>query len=188
VDFVVVGFGLGALAVLLGLGVRDLGPWTRPVPRAGRGDLAWAEIARRVARGRACRAGGLVATLGGTAICAVTFLALVAGLGDTAALWVVVATVALAALALVGWAVLYRRTQAAGRPVAPVSRATRARGSRLDAAGRASRRARIAAGRRLPAPDEQGGRRGEPAYSADEADYEFAVGGDEEGSARAGRA
>ena len=106
-DFVVVGFGLGALAVLLGLGVRDLGPWMRRV-RQGR-VLTWPEIAQRVAWGRRCRAGGLVVALAGGAIWLATLVALAAGAGDRTGLAMVLATVSLAAGGVFAWAIAYAR-------------------------------------------------------------------------------
>ncbi len=106
-DFVVVGFGLGALAVLLGLGLRDLGPWTRRV-RQGR-VLTWPEIAQRVAWGRRCRAGGLVVALAGGAIWLATLVALAAGAGDRTGLAMVLATVSLAAGGVFAWAIAYAR-------------------------------------------------------------------------------
>jgi hypothetical protein len=107
VDFVVLGFGLGALAVLIGLGVRDLGPLRRRVSR--RGELAWSEVARRVAWGRACRAVGLLATLAGAGVCFVTLVALALGVSDSAGMIIVIVAL-LVALVLIGaWCILDRR-------------------------------------------------------------------------------
>ena len=106
-DFVVVGFGLGALMVLLGLGLRDLGPWFWRIS-------PWREIAppvlvRRVAQGRGCRAGGLVLTLAGGAILLTTILALAAGAGDRAGLLLVAGTITLAAGGALAWLLAYVR-------------------------------------------------------------------------------
>ena len=126
-DFVVLGFGLGALIVLVGLGLRDLGPWLRRVPRPGRDMLQWSEVGRRVAWGRACRAGGLVLTLGGASVCLATLLLLIAGAGDDFGMSVVVACLLLALVALGGWAALFARRSGDGRQVH-----ARAGGGRAD--------------------------------------------------------
>jgi len=102
VDFVVVGFGVGALGVVLGLLARDIGPWFRRVP-SGRA-LPGAELARRVAWGRRCRAGGAVVAIAGGAVCAATIVALLAGVGDGAGLAAVLLTLVGALLAVAGWA------------------------------------------------------------------------------------
>ena len=106
-DFVVVGFGLGGLSVLLGLGLRDLMPWFWRV-RAERERIP-SEVARRVARGRGSRAGGLVVALSGGAICFVTLLLLLAGVGDRTGLLIVSATVTFGALTAAGWLYAYIR-------------------------------------------------------------------------------
>ena len=108
-DFVVLGFGVGALLVLVGLGVRDLGPMLRRLPRPGLADLPWSEVARRVAWGRACRAAGLVVTLAGAALCLVTLLVLVAGAGDGLGMGLVLGMLATTVLVSAGWALLFVR-------------------------------------------------------------------------------
>lgn len=108
-DFVVVGLGLGALAVLLGLAARDLGPMVRRVPRDG---LAWAEVAARVRWGRACRAAGLVLALAGAGIALLTGVALLARVSDDTGMWVVLGGILVAALAIGAWALRYRMAPA----------------------------------------------------------------------------
>lgn len=105
-DFVVVGLGLGAFAVLLGLAVRDLGPLFRRIPRDGA--LPWTEVAERVAWGRRCRAAGLVVAIAGAAVCLITGIALLARVSDSAGMWTVVVALVGALLAVVAWAVRYQ--------------------------------------------------------------------------------
>jgi len=105
VDFVVVGFGLGALAVLLGFALRDVGArWSRV--RDGT-VLPAGALARRVARGRACRAGGRALAVGGGAACGATLVALLAGVGDRTGATLVLAVLLLAFAALLVWSFAY---------------------------------------------------------------------------------
>lgn len=90
-DFVVAGFGLGAVLMLVGFAVRDLGPLRY---RAQQDDAVarrlWSDLCRRV--------GAMIVT-GGFATCLVTLVLLLAGVGDkTGALLVI----AVSALAVVG--------------------------------------------------------------------------------------
>jgi hypothetical protein len=117
VDFVVVGFGIGALGVVLGFLVRDVGPWLRRVPRGG--GLGRGDVARRVAWARACRAGGSVLALAGGAVCAVALLALLGGAGDRAGLVAVLVALGLALLAMLAWAGAYVRRNPRPRRAAP---------------------------------------------------------------------
>jgi hypothetical protein len=123
VDFVVVGFGFAALGVLVGVLLGDAGPRRRRV--APTVPLPAAECERRIAWGRACRAGGRVVTLAGLTVAAVTVLALVVGLGDRAGAVLVMATLALAMVAILGWATVYadrhhpRSLRRGGRPAVP---------------------------------------------------------------------
>jgi hypothetical protein len=91
VDFVVAGFGLGAVLMLVGFAVRDLGP-LRYRSQAD-GDVAarqWSDLCRHV--------GTLIVT-GGFAICLATLLLLSVGVGDdTGAVLVVL----VAAAAVIG--------------------------------------------------------------------------------------
>src|SRR5262245_18354267 len=103
--------------VLVGLGLRDFGHWLRRVPRAGGDVLAWTEVGRRVAWGRACRAGGLVLTLGGAGVCLATLLLLIGGSCDSVGMNVVVACLLLALAGLGGWAALFARRSGEGPPV-----------------------------------------------------------------------
>lgn len=114
-DFVVLGFGIGALAVLVGLGIRDLGPMLRRVPRGERSDLPWSEVARRIGWGRACRAAGLVVTLSGAALCLLTLLVLIAGAGDGFGMGAVLGALAIALVVGGIWAALFVRPANPGR-------------------------------------------------------------------------
>ena len=105
VDFVVVGFGVGALGVLLGLLARDAGSWHWPRPAAG--DASTASIARRIAAGRASRAGGRVLALGGAVTCLATLLALLLRLSDRAGALLVLAALVLATAGAIVWAAVY---------------------------------------------------------------------------------
>ncbi len=109
VDFVVLGFGIGALAVLLGLALRNLGPWPRRI-RQGQ-VLRWSEVTRRLAWGRACRAAGLVLAIAGGFLCFATLAALIARANDRTGALIVLFASALALLASVGWALVYARRQ-----------------------------------------------------------------------------
>ena len=104
-DFVVVGLGVGALAILLGLTSREAGPRWWPLGRDQ--PLVPAEQARRLAIGRAGRAGGLVLCLAGGAIVVVTIIALGLSLSDQAGAILVMATISVTVLAGVAWAALY---------------------------------------------------------------------------------
>ncbi|MDQ3780000.1 MAG: hypothetical protein M3354_05585 [Chloroflexota bacterium] len=104
-DFVVVGLGVGAFVVLLGLTIRGAGP-RRGALRADP-PVSPAEVGRRLAIGRACRAGGLVACIAGTGILLVTVTALLLSLSDRAGAVVVMVAVSAAVLGGVGWAILY---------------------------------------------------------------------------------
>jgi hypothetical protein len=152
-DFVVLGFGLGALAVLIGLGVRDLGPLLRRVRRDA--DLAWSEVARRVAWGRACRALGLLAALGGAAVCSLTLLALMFGASDGTGMTLVVLTLLVVALLLGTWFLLDRRRGATGGALGAVGRLGATFGAlrrRPLGAGPPARPARRPARRAVAAP------------------------------------
>ncbi len=117
VDFVVLGFGLGALVVLLGLALRNLGPWARRI-RQGQ-VLPWSEVSRRVTWGRACRAAGLVVAIAGGFVFSMTLVALVGRVSDATGALVVLFASAAALLACVGWALVYARRQARLAPVLP---------------------------------------------------------------------
>jgi hypothetical protein len=128
VDFVVVGFGLGALAVLLGLLLRDIGPRRLRV-RPGL-VLAASEVVRRVAWGRGCRAAGRTLALAGAALWLVPVVALVAGLSDRIGAILVLAVLVLATGGVGAWAVAYAHRYHP-RPVRrrPAGRATPPRGT-----------------------------------------------------------
>lgn len=104
-DFVVVGLGVGALAILLGLMSREAGSRWWPLRRDQ--PLAPAEQARRLAIGRAGRAGGLVLCLAGGAIIIATLIALGLNLSDQAGAILVMATISVTVFAGVAWAALY---------------------------------------------------------------------------------
>ncbi len=104
-DFVVVGFGLGALGLLLGLLLREAGAWWWRV-RTNLERPA-AEVVQRIAYSRACRAGGRMLTIGGAAACGMTLLALLAGLSDRAGASVVVGSLTVIGFAIGAWAIAY---------------------------------------------------------------------------------
>ena len=118
-DFVVVGLGIGALAVLLGLAIRDLGPFFRRIPRDG--SIPWSEVAERVAWGRRCRAAGLVVAIAGAALCLITGVSLLARTADSTGMWIVLASLGLAVLAIAAWA--FRYSTLDRTPVVPSSHA-----------------------------------------------------------------
>jgi len=105
VDFVVVGLGLGAVGVLVGLALRDLAPLRSRV-RADRVMVA-TDVARRVAFGRGARAVGRVIVLCGAALWLATLLALTLGVSDRAGAVAVMVTLAIALLAAVAWMFMY---------------------------------------------------------------------------------
>ena len=122
-DFVVVGFGLGALGVLLGLLLRDVGPWWRRArPEQA---LEASELIRRVAWGRGCRAAGRTLALAGGALCLMPVVALIAGLSDRLGAILVLAVLALATGGVVAWSATYAHRYHP-RPLRrhPVGRAT----------------------------------------------------------------
>ncbi len=113
-----VGLGVGALAILLGLTMRDAAARWRPV----RPDqpLPPARIARRMAIGRAGRAGGLVLCLAGAAIAVVTLIALVLGLSDRVGAILVMVVISVAVLGGIAWGITYtHRYHPRPLPVAP---------------------------------------------------------------------
>ncbi len=104
-DFVVVGFGFGALSVLLGLLLRDLVPWWFRVP-LGR-PLPERVVRRRVAHGRLGRAGGAVLAIVGSLLGLVALITLLLNAGDRTGLEVVFTALAAALLAILGWTFVY---------------------------------------------------------------------------------
>lgn len=145
-DFVVLGFGVGALAVLLGLAARDLGPMLRRVPRDG--SVPWAVVTERVTWGRACRAGGLVVALAGAMLCVLTGAALLARASDDTGLFVVLGGVVAVLIVIAAWAIRYimRRNEQPDRPTKgqrPTKKTRPYRSERLDRSTRS-----VAAGSR----------------------------------------
>ena len=121
-DFVVAGFGFGALVLLLGIGLRDLGPRVRGV-RPG-ATLAWTDVEARLRWARGCRATGLVLALGAGGVCLMTAVALVAQVGDATGSVMVTASAFGSVLVSIGWAFAYagheRRHWRPVRSAAPV--------------------------------------------------------------------
>ena len=105
VDFVVVGFGLGALGVLLGLTLRDAASWRWRI-RSDR-QLAAPELVRRVAIGRACRAGGRVLAVAGGSACLATLLGLLLRLSDRAGAALVLVLLLLVTAGAIAWSAVY---------------------------------------------------------------------------------
>ena len=101
-DFVVVGLGIGAFAVLLGLAIRDLGPFFRRIPVDG--SLTWAEVGQRIAWGRRCRAAGLVVALAGAVLCLATGISLLSRVSDSTGMWIVLAVLVIALVIIAAWA------------------------------------------------------------------------------------
>lgn len=147
-DFVVVGFGLGALSVLLGFALRDLGPRRRAIPPDA--TLPVAEVTRRVAWGRACRAGGGILALAGTLVWLVTFAALVGQAGDELGDLLVLTSCVVALALIAGWFFAYRRL--AQHPFSWFLTRRRSR-----SAGRARRGAHHRARHRRPSAAHAGG-------------------------------
>lgn len=104
-DFVVVGLGVGALALLLGLTIRELGSrWWSIRPDE---PLSAPDQARRLAIGRVSRAGGVVLGLAGGLILIATVAAIALGLPDRTGAIVVMAVVTVAVLGTVAWGAVY---------------------------------------------------------------------------------
>ena len=104
-DFVVIGFGLGALVLLLGMIVQQVGPTFFRVPRTP--PLAWAVFSHRRSRLRTCRAAGRMLAIAGGGICTVTFLALVAGVNDRVGAGLVLTAVLFALLGFLAWIAVF---------------------------------------------------------------------------------
>ncbi len=147
-DFVVLGFGVGALAVLLGLAARDLGPMVRRVPRDG--SIPWSIVAERVTWGRACRAGGLVIALAGATLCVTTGAALLARASDGTGMLVVLGGVVVVLIAIAAWAIRYRMspTEQPERAARNPRSKEKTRSSRSERADRSTRSAASGARRR----------------------------------------
>ena len=104
-DFVVVGFGFGALGVLLGLVLRDALLWRWLIPRNR--ELPVRELRRRVAWRRAGRTGGGVVALASAGVGGVAMVTLLAGASDRTGLLVVFAALTAALIAVAAWAAAY---------------------------------------------------------------------------------
>ena len=104
-DFVLLGFGTGALLILAGRGIRAYGPRFRGQQRDP--DAPFREFAASNTWRRYCRGIGLVASLGGLFLCALTLLLLLANVSDRAGM--VVLTLSLLALLIAAgiWAALF---------------------------------------------------------------------------------
>jgi hypothetical protein len=117
VDFVVAGFGLGAAIVLGGFAVHDLGPLVRRRARDDPRRSAWSAV---------CRSIGMVAIGAGLAICLVTLLALILGVGDGTGRRLVTAVSIVAIPAAAAWSAILLRRYARAAPAPSVSVADRA--------------------------------------------------------------
>ncbi len=116
-DFVVVGLGLGAIGILLGLLLRDAPSW-RAALAPGR-DLAVDDpppVADTFARGL-----GTFLLVGGAALTVLTFLGLGTGLSDERGTLLVAGTVTIALIGLVAWLVQQLRHRPRPRPAAPAA-------------------------------------------------------------------
>lgn len=124
VDFAVVGFGVGALLVVVGFAIRDVGPVLGGAGRrTGGGDPAaairWSDLCHRVSA-VVMAAGGLIV--------AATLAATLIGVSDSAGAWTVGATSLVALIAAGGWLAMNRAMFAglpAGRRQADASTAAR---------------------------------------------------------------
>jgi len=102
VDFVVVGFGLGAVMILVGMALRDLGPWL-----FGSGDpqqtLPEFETVKETIRKQTLASIGAGIATAGAGVAAVTFAALLAKIDDDLGTIVVGMSLALAAVGVGAW-------------------------------------------------------------------------------------
>ena len=106
-DFVVVGLGLGALAVLVGLALRDFGPrFKRFLLHPG---VSRSQVRAAISWGRACRAGGLVIVLAGGGLCLLTIVALFGRASDRSGGLIVACSGVVALCGIVAWAYVFRR-------------------------------------------------------------------------------
>jgi hypothetical protein len=127
VDFVVFGCGFGALLMLLGFALRDLGPWlfgTTPSDEA----LPEFEGAKATIRKQTLATIGTGISFAGAGIAAVTFAALLASADDRMGAMVVGISVILATVGVAAWSYdAYRRYRGAMTIVYAQERATRSR-------------------------------------------------------------
>jgi hypothetical protein len=121
VDFVVVGFGLGALAILIGVLMHGwlARRWQRSAARAATEDDRAADLATAAWR----RDSGQALLTSGSALLIATVGALAGGLNDRIGAFFVTTTATVAALGLLLWGFLYR-----ARHPAPPPRRARATG------------------------------------------------------------
>lgn len=126
-DFVVFGCGFGALLMLLGFALRDLGPWlfgTTPSDEA----LPEFEGAKATIRKQTLATIGNGVSVAGAGIAAVTFAALLASADDRMGAMVVGISVILATVGVAAWSYdSYRRYRGAMSIVYAQERATRSR-------------------------------------------------------------
>lgn len=101
-DFVVLGFGFGALSVVVGLLARLWSPWVQRIPHDV--EIKRFELTRRVKRGRVCRAAGGVVAIAGATILVATVASLLLGAGDQTGLIVILVLLGLEILACLAWA------------------------------------------------------------------------------------
>ncbi|MBA3336897.1 MAG: hypothetical protein H0T49_04990 [Chloroflexia bacterium] len=106
-DFVVVGLGLGALAVLVGLALRDFGPRFRRFPLHPR--VSRSQVRDAISWGRACRAGGLVLALAGGGLSLLTLVALFSRASDRSGGLIVACSGVVALCGIAAWAYVFRR-------------------------------------------------------------------------------
>ena len=111
-DFVVVGLGLGAIGILLGLLLRDAPGWRAALAPGPAADGA-PPVADTFARGL-----GTFLLVCGAALTVLTFLGLGTGLSDDRGTLLVAGTVTIALLGLVAWLVQQLRHRPSGRPAA----------------------------------------------------------------------
>lgn len=134
-DFVLLGFGMGALLILAGRAVRTYGPRYRR--RQLDHDAPFSIFSAGLAWRRACRGAGLIAALAGALLCVLTLFLLLAGFSDRSGMVVVLFILLALAIGAGIWAVLFVRPEwrSATRPpaVAHVRRDTAASTKRNSA-------------------------------------------------------
>jgi hypothetical protein len=163
VDFVVAGFGLGAVMMLIGFAVRDLGPYRY---RGGEGD----GVVRRQ-WGQLCRTVGNAIVSGGFLVCLVTLVLLFADAGDDFGARMVASVSALAVIGSGVWTVFALRRFAESTAGLPSSLGAGGALSQLGPARRAHRSAaaswnRGEAGEEFSGEDQGAFDRGVPVWAA----------------------
>ncbi|HEV2107165.1 MAG TPA: hypothetical protein VGR16_02790 [Thermomicrobiales bacterium] len=104
-DFVLLGFGIGALLILCGRAVRTYGP--RAKRKDPESSVAFPVFVDAVRWGRVCRGSGLVMVCAGAFLCAITVVLLLASASDRLGMVIVALSVLAILLAAGTWAALF---------------------------------------------------------------------------------